>query len=161
MIEKEEIKISYEKFYPKLTIKILLYLRNIAILKKCPIKQGELIKLFGYTKSGKDSKSVISRALGVLERHNLILREKLSLEGRGNPQNNVFLTKKGHFLTNSILYDQLAENEIKKLKFLDLINISKEDTVIYGIQRKMKLIADFIELVEERFKDLKKIITQS
>ena len=107
MLREEEL----EGFYPRLTSRILLYLRQ-QFYEKREILTEDLIERFGK------SKSIISQALTFLSKDRYIKRRYVkNVESHGS-RHKIFITKKGIAIAEAILSEGLIIEEKKVLKKL-------------------------------------------
>lgn len=104
MIREEEL----EGFYPRLTSRILLYLRQ-QFYEKREMLTEDIIERFDK------SKSIISQALSFLSKNRYIKRKYVkNIESHGS-RHKISITKKGIEIAEAILFEGLIFDEIKAL----------------------------------------------
>ena len=105
MLTEEEL----EGFYPRLTSRILLYLRKQRHEKE-EVRTENLIRKFDK------SKSIISQALSFLSKHQCIKRKYVEkVESRG-ARHVIKLTPKGIKVANRLIFEGLDALELKVIK---------------------------------------------
>jgi DNA-binding MarR family transcriptional regulator len=105
MLREEEL----EGFYPRLTSRILLYLRQ-QFYEKQEILTEDLIEHFGK------SKSIISQALSFLSKHHYIKRRYVKNVDSHGSRHKISIAKKGIEVVEALLFEGLFLEEKKALK---------------------------------------------